>query len=286
MNASYAPASPLSMIFKVVLLVAGAYAIYYSYKVLFASPTKTVNLISSIHRANVDKPYIFTTQQIPRIYEGGEYSMAAWVYVQNWTGARNNFYKEVLTLGNRATDSGKITCGVYLDSMENTVHVKTNSVVDCSGVAVGGSEAPVSSGVCLSNGVYNAMFKNPNIGTPSIAMGNNDCSVTPFELQKWVHVVVVLNGKTTDVYLDGKLARSCVNSGVFAVDSDYTIQVAANGGFGGFVSGVQVCDFALNPEQVYRMYMAGPMAAITMSEYISSLFDPQSIGTLDYPKMN
>ena len=284
MNAAPAPANPLSLVFKVVLLVGGAFAIYYSYKALFAADQNYVTFISDVTAANMNKPLEFPRAKLPRLYEGGEFSISGWIYVNNWTGTRANYNKEFLTIGNRVTPNGKITLGIYLDSTQNTMHVKTSTVTDCAGVGTGGN-------ACLTNVTYNALFTSPSIGTVG-NLGNvtgGDCAVTPFELQKWVQIVVVLNGKTTDVYLDGKLARSCVNNGVFAVDTstgDVVLRICGNGGFGGFISGVQAYDYALNPEQVYRSYMAGPMAAVSISDYLKSLFDPKAIGTLEYPKMN
>ncbi len=293
MNASSAPASGSgSMVVKIVFLIVGAFAIYYSYKFLFAASTQSVVLIPDIYKANVDKSYDFPRAVMPPLYEGGEYSVSMWIYVNSWTGSRNNYNKEVICIGNRAGEgNGKITLGVYLDAIENTIHVRTSSVADCSAVgAATVSSSPASSGVdgCMKYNSYKALFTSPNVGANMLTTNSaGDCSVTGFELQKWVQLTVVLNGKTTDVYLDGKLARSCVNTGIYAVDSqDFTTTIAGSGGFGGYISGVSVCDYALNPEEIYKSYMAGPLSGVSLLDYIKSFFDPKSIGTLEYPKMN
>ncbi len=291
MNAAPAPANPLSLVFKVVLLVGGAFAIYYSYKALFGADQNYVTFVSDVAAANMTKPLEFPRAKLPRLYEGGEFSIGGWIYVNNWTGTKANYNKEFLTIGNRVAPNGKITLGIYLDSTQNTMHVKTSNVSDCSGIAGANSTSTGGGSACLTNVTYNALFTSPSIGTVGNLgnMSSGDCAVTPFELQKWVQIIVVLNGKTVDVYLDGKLARSCVNTGVFAVDAatgDVTLRICGNGGFGGYISGVQAYDYALNPEQVYRSYMAGPMAAVSISDYLASLFDPKAIGTLEYPKMN
>ncbi len=280
-----APASPMSLIFKVILLVGGAFAIYYAYKYFFISQDIKLALVTSITNANVTKTY--KKSEIPLMFEGGSYSVSFWLYVNNWTGVRRNYNKEVLTIANRTTQSGTVTLGVYLDAVENTLHVRTSSSADCSGAPTGTASA-TTPGTCLNYGVYNSMFTAAGIGSmgsEGVKVGN-DCVVAPFDLQKWVHVSIALNGKTTDVYIDGKLARSCVGNSPFMVDSDYTLTIAENGGFGGFYSGVVVYDFAVNPEQVYREYMQGPLANVTWQDYIKSLFDPKAIGTLEYPKMN
>jgi hypothetical protein len=295
MNASSAPATGTgSMVVKIVLLIVGAFAIYYSYKFLFAASKQSVVLIPDIYKANVDKAYEFPRAVMPPLYEGGEYSISMWIYVNNWTGARNNYNKEVICIGNRSGEgNGKVTLGVYLDAIENTIHVRTSSVADCSGApaaatTVASSPASTGSNSCLRFSSYKALFTNPNVGANMLTTNSaGDCSVSGFEMQKWVQLTVVLNGKTTDVYMDGKLARSCVNNGIYAVDSqDFTTTVVGSGGFGGFISGVQLYDYALNPEEIYKSYMAGPLSGVSLGDYVKSFFDPKSIGTLEYPKMN
>ena len=132
------------------------------------------------------------------------------------------------------------------------------------------------------------MFKaDAGVGSASLTMtGLNDCKVSSIAFQRWVHIALILDGKTCDVYIDGKLARSCILPSQFMGAPGASIKVGDNGGFGGYVSGVRAMSYAMNPEQVYRDYQAGPLGAISLWEYIKSFFNPKTIGTLDYPKMN
>ncbi len=291
MNASSAPASGFtgSMIFKVILIVAGAAAIYATYKFLFVSSLQKAVIIQDIYEANV-KPIIADTKVIPPLYEGGEYSVSFWMYVNDWV-YKANTNKEVITLGNRGSADGQITLGAYLDATENTLHVRVNSV-NCGGAAAPATatSAPASTGskTCMTWGNYSALFN----GVPG-GMGPNDnyldCAVTPILFQRWTHVVITLNSRTVDTYVDGKLARSCVLDGIYKVDQNSagrTLVFAGNGGYGGFCSGIAAYDYALNPEQVYRSYMAGPLGEVSLKDYLKSFFDPKSIGTIDYPKRN
>ena len=56
--------------------------------------------------------------------------------------------------------------------------------------------------------------------------------------------------------------------------------------FGGFVSNVSAYNYALNPEQIWRLYMAGPGAQYGFLDYLKSLFDPKAAAAFDYPKQN
>ena len=50
-------------------------------------------------------------------------------------------------------------------------------------------------------------------------------------LQKWVNLIISLYGRTLDVYIDGKLVRTCVLPGVAQVNPDADILVTPMGGF-------------------------------------------------------
>lgn len=292
MNASSAPATGVtgSLIFKVVFIVAGAAAIYATYKFLFVSELKKVVILQDIHEAN-NKTFTSDSSKIPPLYEGGEYSVSFWIYVSDWN-YKANTNKEVISIGNRSSDNGQITLGAYLDATENTLHVRVNSV-NCGGASLppSGTSAPatVTNRACMTWGNYKSLFS----GVAGMSGPGNDsfmdCSVTPILFQRWSHVAITLNNRTVDTYVDGKLARSCVLDGIFKVDPNAaarTLDFAGSGGFGGFCSGIAAYDYALNPEQVYRSYMQGPLGEVGLMDYLKSFFDPKSIGTLDYPKRN
>jgi hypothetical protein len=275
MNASSgSPAGPgiIGWILRLVLVGVSVYFIYWAYQKLYAANVDSSVLLKDIYIGNPAAPYKFAKANLPPLFEGGEYSISFWIYVNGWANSnRYMFNKNVISIGN-LDDAGKITLGVYLDSKDNVLHVNTGSIGNGS----------------ISGATYKAKFNNA-MSNPSTASGSpdtGDCSVTPFALQRWVQITVALSGKTADVYMDGKLARSCILNDIFAVDSNYEFRICDNNGFTGFISGVKANSYALNPEEVYRIYMAGPLGAVGWSEYVKSFFDPKSIGTLDYPKMN
>ena len=94
-------------------------------------------------------------------------------------------------------------------------------------------------------------------------------------MQRWVNVVVAVNGKTVDVYIDGKLQRSCVLPNPFKVDSTgYTGYLLEKGGFAGKISTTSMYDTALNPEMVYKNYIAGPEPITTIGGLFGSFLAP------------
>jgi len=132
----------------------------------------------------------------------------------------------------------------------------------------------------LDNASRDALFNTlyPDSG---LLDGTALCDLPAIDLQKWVCVAVAVNGKTVDVYIDGKLARSCVLPALYKVDGGgYTADLLDYGGFGGYVNSIQMYNYALNPNAVYNLYMGGPSPITSLGGYLTSFFAPTpSTGT-------
>lgn len=175
---------------------------------------------------------------------------------------------------------------VGLGAFKNTLMVRTHSK-DVSEMAPGagptgpgGTTAPPnaedsmrSDGTLKRDDVTN-MFKemamdDSLLNTPPV------CDLTEVDLQRWTMATVVISGRTIDVYVDGKLKRSCITRSYFKVDptGGITASVCENGGFDGFVSNVGVSNYSLNPDEIYKLYTAGPGGATwDITKWIASIF--------------
>jgi len=253
----------VQVIFVILCLV----ALYYLYKYLFSSNgLEGKSVLNAIVKAN-DKTLTTPSTGFPALYEGGEYSINTWIYVNDY-GVNMGQHKHVLSLGGDSF----LTLLIYLGRYKNSLHVRVKSSDDDNSLNVGN----------VNNGIFNSTAANSDLIDTT-----QPCDIQSIDLQKWVQVTVTLNTKICDVYIDGKLARSCILPSFFKVDkSNLKMSLVDKNGFGGFVSNTTAYNYALNPEQVWRMYMAGPGSQYTLWEYIKSMFDPNSVNTLNYPKMN
>jgi hypothetical protein len=86
---------------------------------------------------------------------------------------------------------------------------------------------------------------------------NEGCDIRNIPLQKWVHIGYVLNNRTVDIYVDGKLERSCVLRGV-PVLNEMPVRVADNGGFYGQIAKMQYFTRPLEPNEIAELYSEGP----------------------------
>ena len=99
---------------------------------------------------------------------------------------------------------------------------------------------------------------NDLIATISTTKRDEQCNVANIPLQKWVHIVYVLNNRTVDIYINGRLERSCVLEGIPLARTVQTVSLVPNGGFYGQISRVQYFSSSLEPVDVERIYLEGP----------------------------
>jgi hypothetical protein len=84
----------------------------------------------------------------------------------------------------------------------------------------------------------------------------NPCDIVDIPLQRWVHIGIVLWNRSLDVYLNGKLARSCALKGIPNIN-DGNLYVTQNGGYKGDMATLRYFSRALNASEVYDIYKQG-----------------------------
>ena len=84
----------------------------------------------------------------------------------------------------------------------------------------------------------------------------SSCSVPNIPLQKWVFILVSVYGRSLDVYIDGKLVKTCILENV-ASSGTGGLTITPGGGFAGSTSGFRFSGDATNPEQAYNLYRKG-----------------------------
>ena len=94
--------------------------------------------------------------------------------------------------------------------------------------------------------------QDPMRGSDSI------CTIPNIPIQKWVSIIVSLNGRDLDCYINGKLVKTCVLSNAAYVDSTEDVQITPGGGFQGNVSSVKYWATPISPQQAWNIYKHGP----------------------------
>lgn len=106
-----------------------------------------------------------------------------------------------------------------------------------------------------------------------LLMSNNtkSCDIKNIKLQKWVNITMSVYGNTVDLYLDGKLVRTCVltamptiqptiNDTLFvggAYTKSTTCKGDSEGDLRGYISNVVYKSDYFTPEEAWNIYSAG-----------------------------
>jgi len=160
---------------------------------------------------------------LPNDSQTSNYTYSTWFYVQDWSYR----FGEEKTLLSRTDQDGMPSPSIVLGAMENNITIS----VTCYPTS--------STGTSSSSGII------------------HKCDLANFPLQKWVNLIIGLNGQTMDVYVDGKLSRTCVLPGVAKVNPNANVVVTPGGGFNGWTSNFQYWDMPVNPQEAYNIYKSG-----------------------------
>ena len=265
--------SPVARLIPVLIFFVGLLALYYLYQYLFGSSTgNEYILLDKPQSATIDpaKPIIITSDKLPSVFEGGEFTVSTWIYVNNWS-YRSGFQKSILSVGGPNFD----TIRVYLGGNKPKINVRLHTREQSAPV----SSAPTNGAASPAGESLVEATKNATFGVLQTDSGLLDsspiCDVSEVDLQRWVNITIAVNGKTVDSYVDGKLARSCVLPNNFKVDAGgYSASLLSYGGFGGQISHTSMYDAALNPEAVYKNYMKGPEPITSIGQWFATFFQP------------
>lgn len=213
---------------RTILLVVIFCSIFYLvYNSKFFSTS--TDLVSSI--SDADKHSTILASSL-KTYQNN-YSITGWFYIDDW----NYKYGEPKVMLFRPDSAGgkkSFNPMIFFSPVENNLTVAVN---------------------CYSS-------------DPSQPDANQrfQCNVKNINLQKWVHLGVVLNNRTLDVYINGKLTKTCMLPGVPKINNDSNIELTPgnnpknlddNAGFMGYMSKIVFFPYDLTPQQVYDEYRKG-----------------------------
>ena len=98
----------------------------------------------------------------------------------------------------------------------------------------------------------------------SISNPSKTCTIRNIPIQKWIHLVVSIHGRVIDLYLNGKLVRSCLSADVpniGGLSNNHDVIVAPTvgsvNGFSGYHAKFEYYPEAIDPQTVYYLYRSG-----------------------------
>jgi hypothetical protein len=249
----------MGTVLLIVIILAILYAVY-SYMYPGADPSYTRFLAGE---ADARHPVV-VNGNVPAIYTGGDFTLSFWVYIDDWNykAADNKFLFAIspAVVGSHARSP---LVGV-LTPMKNNMLIAAATVQARHGLASNGGAAGPD--ITRESNLQNLLTRKTSFEMFQSTVGPTDapgdCSVTDIPLQRWVCVTIVSSGRVLDVYIDGKLQRSCVLENVVHVPrGQLKLRLGESGGFGGRYSSVQMWSQQLTPDVIYGIYQMGPTQA-------------------------
>ena len=125
------------------------------------------------------------------------------------------------------------------------------------------------------NNIEVTLATYPSNGENSDSSHSYTCTLTNVPLQAWTNVIITLNNRALDLYMNGKLVRTCVLPGVPRMSTGTSLHIAPGdgsadgGGFEGNISNFEYFSRTVNPREAYAIYMDGPGG----NHWLSNLFN-------------
>lgn len=145
------------------------------------------------------------------------YAISIWFYINNWN------YR----IGETKTILERISGGEVSPSI--TLGANTNSITVSMNLSTSTEANPIT----------------------------HECVVNDIPLQRWTNMIMSINGTALDIYIDGKLIKTCILGGVPKILNDAPVKVTPGRGFSGYTGRLQFFSSPLNPTEAYNIYKDG-----------------------------
>jgi len=255
------------LVILVLILLWGLNNIFFKTNIIYDKMCEASTLATNTTEAS-SNTNVIVAKDIPQI-TSSNFTLSVWFYIDNWG---NNISKEknILFVANspssttvsdlQTTLSGISTkvvkptpasgttfpknINIALDKYENNLFID----IECFQDRAGTTSQP--------NQTIYARYKIPNIA-----------------VQKWNNLTISVDGRTLDVYLDGKLRNSFIMHGLYKNYYDTTTLKniylgnisTVNSGFEGFITRIRYLSDSCNPQDAYNFYKDGINASLAQS---------------------
>ncbi len=221
-----------------------------------------------------------------RAKENGAYTLSFWMYLTGFSATQTG-YQSVLCI----SDSGKQKDGDYRCLLTCALHPKQPKLFVNVGCLANDTNLTDMERIAISG--TTGKWKGESMQIPAEDPANS-CNVMDVDLQRWIQVAITVNKQIVDVYMDGKLSRSCVLP-TYQSPSAKGIQtlhiLPAGNSFNGYMSSIHFSAYAETPDQIYGRYQNGPYTSVNFWDYLSDKLGIRiqytgSTGSQEYSEWN
>ena len=223
--------SPLSIVITIVVIV----LILMLLKYIFSDPYTLQNMQDGTTATTINASSLATNGSST---PSSNFAYSIWFYIDNWN---YRYGESKIIFGRMGSASSQGTGSVS----------GINGLDPCPAVVLGAVENDIS----VSLGCYPGADQQPTTTGGNTVV--HTCSVSNVPIQKWVNLIVSVYGRSMDLYIDGKLVRTCLLPGVASVNNNSNVYVTPMGGFEGWTSKFQYYPNAINPQEAWNIYTRG-----------------------------
>jgi len=221
----------LSIVLTIVVVV----LIFMILRYIFTDPYTLQNIQDGKNASTISASSLATNgSDVP----SSNFAYSIWFYINDWN---YRYGEDKVIFGRMGAKSGK-----------NNGSLPGISGLDPCPVVVLGA---VENNIAVSLGCYPGADQEPT--TPGGNTIVHTCGIPNVPIQKWVNLVLSVYGRTMDLYIDGKLVRTCLLPGVASINNNANIHVTPAGGFDGWTAKLQYYPNSLNPQDVWNIYTRG-----------------------------
>ena len=251
----------------IVLGIVLLWVVYTVYTYLYpSSDSNYVKFLSG--EVDARKPITLEHWQTPDIFTGGDFTFSMWIYIDDWNykASSNKFLFAIspLIAGSQSPLVGLLTSltnglVVRAATSQSTPPIQTQGS-NGSGLGSGGSSMPDITQETILQNVLNQKMSVSSGSAYGSGSSDNECDVKDVNIQRWTNITIVNSGRVLDIYMDGRLTRSCMLDNVlFVPRGQLKLRLGESGGFGGRYSCIQMWNQQLTPDLIYGIYQQGPV---------------------------
>jgi hypothetical protein len=271
-NVDMGGSNPRQILITATIIILVIIVLYYLFIMLFGKSVKTTYLTTKMIDIMAGDRGTTASAAIMDTEAGfAEYSYGFWLYVKDFN---KNIQQPRLILRRMNPGTGGV-CNpcVFMYPNTNTLGIR----VSASRGGNSGVEDQNPIGKTADSGFFNE---------------TRACDIPDIPLQKWIHVAVNVRSNSTDVFVNGRLFRSCTLDGPVHQISGQGMSILDfpdNYLPGAAVSGVFVRSRPLNTQEASDIYSSGPgasMGGLLESTFglkeVRFMFNDQSRGSSSY----
>ena len=203
---------------KLILGVLIVIVLYIIYRYVFKDNTSADLAFNT--NARIEPPPI-TANQLPSS-TSKYYTFSIWIYVDSWQYK----YGKDKTIFRRSNKQGDLSPSVNLAASTNDLNI--------------------------------TLVTYPPAGSQAASSNTETWRIHNIPLQKWTSVIMAVNNRAVDTYIDGKLVNTHVLKGVPKMDKEAPIYLTPDGGFSGNTAKFRYYARSLSPREAYQIYKEGP----------------------------